>query len=123
MHQRMQELVCGAVAGCLLVTSPPLTFNGNELSPVVEVWAIQEPAVPATTVEEEPNERDRSLLIHPVIVGAIAGAGGGCLYGAAVAVSSTDISPGGSCVLNAIAFGGIVAGTVAFARWYRDAAP
>ncbi len=118
----MGELVCGVVAGCLLAASPPLTLDGRELSPVVEVWRPQEPAAPATVSDDEPVAGSTSTR-HPILIGAVAGGIGGCLYGAAMGTVTSDITPSGSCVVNALAFSGIVAGTVAFVNWYKDAAP
>lgn len=124
----MQELICVVVAGCLLAGTPqPLTLNGNELSPVIEVWKLQEPAVdPDPEADDKEPAASASKFFaarHPIWTGAIFGAGGGCVYGAAVGSTTSDITAAGSCVANAIVFSGLIAGTVAFARWYRDAAP
>ena len=102
-----------------------LTLEGRALSPVVEVWTLQEPAVdPAPAADdEEPAASKFFAARHPIWTGAIFGAAGGCVYGAAVGSTTSDITAGGSCAANAIAFSGIIAGTVWFARWYRDAAP
>ena len=106
----------------MLAASPWLMLDGRDLSPVVEVWALQEPVVPATEAEEEPGAAGFAAS-PPGCNSAIDGAVGGCIYGAAMGSMSTDISTSGSCVLNAMAFSGIVAGTVAFANWYKDAEP
>ena len=118
----MGELACGVVVSCLLAALPPLTLDGHELSPVVEVWSLQEPAV-----EPEPAADEQAaggfVERHPILTGAIFGAVGGCIYGAAVGSSTSDLKASDFCMANALVWSGIIAGTVAFARWYRDAAP
>lgn len=117
----MSELTCGVVAGCVLATLPPITLDGRSLSPVVEVWTLRELAAPAAVAEEElaaPIDLSRQIVI-----GAIAGAGLGCLFGAAASVMTTDITASGSCGLNAIVFDGITAGTIAVVDWMKNAPP
>ena len=101
-----------------------ITLDGRELSPVVEVWRIQEPAVPAAEADadEEPAAVGFAAR-HPILTGAIFGAVGGCIYGAAIGSTTSDLKASDFCMANALVWSGIVAGTVAFARWYRDAAP
>ena len=117
----MSELTCGLVAGCVLATLPPITLDGRPLSPVVEVWTIQEPAAPAAVAEEEPDAP--TDLSRPIVIGAIAGAGLGCLFGAAASVMTTDITTSGSCGLNAIVFGGFTVWTFAVVHWMKNAPP
>ena len=118
----MGEFVCGIVASCLLAAPASLTLDGRPLSPVVEVWTLQEPAAPVTSADDEEPAAASFAARHPVLTGAIVGAAGGCIYGAAV-TDGRDITRPASCAANAMFFSGVIAGTIAFARWYRDAAP
>ena len=77
--------------------------------------------MPATVTEVEPAAPARSS--RPIVIGAIAGGGFGCLLGVALATPPSDISQPGLCVMNPAFFGGVVAGTVALAGWLRDAVP
>ena len=117
----MSGLTCGVVAGCVLATLPPIALDGRPLSPVVEVWTIQEPAAPAAVAEEEPDAP--TDLSRQIVIGAIAGARLGCLFGAAASVMTTDITASGSCGLNAIVFGGFTVWTIAVVHWMKNAPP
>ena len=97
---------------------PPITLAGRELSPAVDVWSLQEPAVPPDEEEQE-NEKSASFWESSVLGGALAGAYWGCVYGIGVAGTGEDLTRKGSCVLSGLTFAGIGAGAVALAKWIR----
>lgn len=65
---------------------------------------LQKPTAPTAVAEEEPAAP--TDLSPQIVIGAIAGAGLGCLFGAAASVMTTDITASGSCGLNAIVSAG-----------------
>lgn len=117
--------MCGGAAfaiilGCELASAPfpPITLNGRELSPVPDVWTLQEPAAP---VEPDDEEKPASAGRSPVITGALAGALFGCAAGAgaALADASDDIDGVGFCVLTGLFYAGVGAGVGALVQWIR----
>ena len=100
----METILC-----CVLCATAPLTLDGREITPVLDVWRLQEP------VAEPEDKPEGTTIVH----GALAGALAGCFYGVGVAGSGDDLSRTGSCVLNGLFFGGVGAGAVALVKWLR----
>lgn len=96
---------------------PPLTFDGREISPVVEVWTLpsQEPAADADEADDEPSPSESLVRI-----GLVTGALWGCILGIALAAPPSDIGRGGLCVLNGLFFGSVGAGVGALVKWIRQ---
>ena len=91
--------------------------DGQRLSPVVDVWALQEPATPAAEPEEAAATSDDW---SPVRDGALAGAVTGCYLGWALASQpDSDISRAGLCVLGGLFYAGVGAGVGALVKCIR----
>ena len=99
----------------------PITLAGQEVSRLVEVWTLQEPA--AAPAEEE--REDATSSGPPIAHYALYGAFWGCVYGFAVgnAAPAPDIRPSALCVLNGMTFAGIATGIGALVKWTRKQDP
>ena len=113
----MGGVVCGAL-GCLLATPPPITLDGRGLSPVVEVWVLQEPARCRPGRKRPRNPTPGG--IHPSLSGPSPAAPSAvCLARPWPRRRPTSVK--GDCAwLNGLFYGGTVADTIALVQWLRD---
>ena len=111
---------CAVMAICLLGAGDPATSIVLDDQPVasVNVWTLREPALQPEQAGDEPDPAPPQQGA-PIIKGMLFGGGFGCVYGMAVAGAGTDISHGGSCVLNGLFFGAVGAGIGAWIKMLR----
>ena len=113
-------LACTVLATCLFGvndSASSIVLDGHPIA-AVDAWTLRKPALQPEQDEDTPDPALRRQGA-PSVKGMLFGGGFGCVYGTAVAGTGTDISHGGSCVLNGLFFGAVGAGIGAAVKMLR----